>query len=240
MGGASSPADVQGGMLVGGVLVRAWLPICDSVNDWIVSPNSYLFGLPQWAALVVGGVLLLLVHPFTATEPRSWSAFGYSFKAIAFGICFIIGANGAATLGVNDYFLDPAQPDLARAFMLRLTLANTVRLVARNLLGFATLLALWHSTKFVSLLVESRCSSSCPRPRRRSPECCGTSSCFLPWGSRPRLAFPSSSAPSRSELVPRPSSRAIAAPPPGFLGSCSALSPQSLGGEYGLKFVLCC
>jgi len=154
--GASSPADVQGGMLVGGVLVRAWLPICDSVNDWIVSPNSYLFGLPQWAALVVGGVLLLLVHPFTATEPRSWSAFGYSFKAIAFGICFIIGANGAATLGVNDYFLDPAQPDLARAFMLRLTLANTVRLVARNLLGFATLLALWHSTKFVSLLVESQ------------------------------------------------------------------------------------
>ena len=76
----------------------------------------------------------------------------------------------AATLGVNDYFLDPAQPDLARAFMLRLTLANTVRLVARNLLGFATLLALWHSTKFVSLLVESQVLKLLPPTKAPFPK----------------------------------------------------------------------
>ena len=54
--------------------------------------------------------------------------------------------------------------------MLRLTLANTVRLVARNLLGFATLLALWHSTKFVSLLVESQVLKLLPPTKAPFPK----------------------------------------------------------------------
>ena len=59
--GVSSPADVQGGMLVGGVLVRLWLPICDMANAWIVDPASSLFGMPPWLALL--GLATLMVLP---------------------------------------------------------------------------------------------------------------------------------------------------------------------------------
>jgi len=188
--GASSPADVQGGMLVGGVLVRVWLPICDSVNDWIVGDNSYLLGLPQWAALLAGASLLLAVHPFTLSEPRSWSAFGYSFKAIAFGTAFIIGSNGAAIWGVNDYFLAPTSPNLTMALTLQLTFANTLRLIARNLLGFATLLALWHTSKFMSQLIEARLVSSASSSKECVPKMVRHAITFSTMGIATSLGLP--------------------------------------------------
>lgn len=188
--GASSPADVQGGMLVGGVLVRVWLPICDSVNDWIVGDDSYLLGLPQWAALLSGAALLLAVHPFTLSERRSWSAFGYSFKAIAFGTAFIIGSNGAAIWGVNDYFLAPTSPTLTKAFTLQLGLTDTARLLARNLLGFATLLALWHTSKFVSQLLEARLLRSAPAPKAVVPNLMRHAVTFSTMGLATSLGLP--------------------------------------------------
>jgi serine palmitoyltransferase len=188
--GASSPADVQGGMLVGGVLVRVWLPICDSVNDWIVGDDSYLLGLPQWAALLAGAALLLAVHPFTVSERRSWSAFGYSFKAIAFGTAFVIGANGAAIWGVNDYFLAPTSPTLTKAFTLQLGLTDTARLLARNLLGFATLLALWHTSKFGSQLLEARLLRSTPMPKGVLPNLMRHAVTFSTMGLATSLGLP--------------------------------------------------
>ena len=60
--GVSSPADVQGGMLVGGVLVRLWLPICDMANAWIVDPASTLFGMPPWLALLGLATLMVALY----------------------------------------------------------------------------------------------------------------------------------------------------------------------------------
>ena len=85
------------------------------------------------------------------------------FQAIAFGTCFIIGSNGASTWGVNQYFIAPDSPNLNKAFSLELTPAQSATLLARNALGFATLLALWHASTFVSRLLEAQlCGSKTP------------------------------------------------------------------------------
>ena len=105
--GASSPADVQGGMLVGGVLVRVWLPICEYVNDFLVA-RPLIFGLPQWLFLGCVASFLMLIHPFTPGEPRSWIAFAFSVKAVAFGYAFIVGSNLCARLQCAADVLGPA------------------------------------------------------------------------------------------------------------------------------------
>jgi len=129
--GATTPADVQGGMLVGGVLVRAWLPFSDVINEWILSRDSRLLGLPQWAALLLISAALLLIHPFSPQEPRSWNALSYSSKAVVFGATFILGSNYCAHHGcTNDHVaLDTAPPSLA-VFS---------KLLLRNTIGFAAL-----------------------------------------------------------------------------------------------------
>jgi len=134
--GASSPADVQGGMLVGGVLVRAWLPVCDSINEWIISQDSQLLGLPQWAVLLLFATALLLCHPFTPNEPRSWTAFGYSIKAVVFGTTFILGSNYCAHYGCTNHHvaLDTVPPSAG----------VVAKLLLRNSIGFATLASTWY------------------------------------------------------------------------------------------------
>jgi len=140
--GSSSPADVQGGMLVGGVLVRAWLPFSDCINDWIVGHDSQLWGLPQWAVLLLLSTVLLLIHPFTPNEPRSWTAFGYSVKAVVFGTSFILGSNYCAHSGcTNNHVALDTVPCSA---------AVLAKLAARNLLGFAMLATCWYIAGGVS------------------------------------------------------------------------------------------
>ena len=110
--GASSPADVQGGMLMGGIFVRIWLPLSDVASAWIVAPDAQLLGVPQWAVLIAIGILALLLHPFTPGEPRSWIAFAFSVKAVAFGYAFIVGSNLCARLQCAADVLGPAGTDL--------------------------------------------------------------------------------------------------------------------------------
>ena len=143
--GVSSPADVQGGMLVGGVLVRLWLPICDTANAWIVKPDAQLWGLPQWLVLLLVGATMLLVHPFTPNEPRSWTALAYSAKAIAFGTSFILGSNAC----LNAYHCDAGADDVPTPRSL-----VPLVLLVRNLVGFALLGVAWLAAKRASARLE--------------------------------------------------------------------------------------
>ena len=118
--GVSSPADVQGGMLVGGVLVRLWLPICDRANAWIVDPASTLFGMPPWLALLGLATLMVLLHPFTPRDQRSWTAIVYSVKAVAFGYSFIVGSNAC----MRHQCAAAAPPPLDSAYALLLLLVR--------------------------------------------------------------------------------------------------------------------
>ena len=152
--GASSPADVQGGMLVGGVLVRVWLPVCDVVNEWIVGHDSRLFGLPQWAALFLISATLLLLHPITPKDPRSWTALGYSVKAIAFGNSFILGSNTCAIRGCAHTALTLDGTPLS--------LVSVLLLMQRNLIGFGALAALWYLSCCVAGAVERRLRKQLP------------------------------------------------------------------------------
>ena len=104
--GGSSPADVQGGMLVGGVLIRIWLPICDVANDWIVDGARKTAGLSQWAVLVLGALLLMAIHPFSPKDRRSWVCIGHSTKVIAFAVFFIDGASTCTALECSNHHLE--------------------------------------------------------------------------------------------------------------------------------------
>ena len=111
--GVSSPADVQGGMLVGGVLVRIWLPVCEDVNA-VLSSYSSLGGVPMPIALVILALAAMLVHPFTPGEPRSWTALAFSTKALAFATSFIIGSNLCAAHELCLTEQPAAPPPVAR------------------------------------------------------------------------------------------------------------------------------
>merc|ERR1719487_2291766 len=78
-------------MIVGGVLVRVWLPVCEDV-DALLSAAS-ISGMPNTVSLVPIALLLMLLHPFTPGDPRSWTALELSTKAVAFTTAFIIGSN---------------------------------------------------------------------------------------------------------------------------------------------------
>jgi len=141
--GVSSPADVQGGLLVGGVLVRVWLPICDAVNDWIMSGSS-CGGLPQWAALLMLACALMAVHPFTPGDARSWVALSYSVKAVAFGTSFLIGAQ------------ECQRHQLTNMLPMTATLRNAGVVALRNFVGYAGMFVTWRVSRAVSAFLEAR------------------------------------------------------------------------------------
>lgn len=153
--GASSPADVQGGMLVGGVLIRLWLPVCDTVNAWIAGEDfGWTSGFPQWAVLLMGGISLLAIHPFTPHDPRSWTAFGYSVKVCAFGTCFVMGANQCAQYGCSNHHLEELR--LGHPARLAATLA------VRNAVGFACLFCAYQAARTLSAACEQRVTALSP------------------------------------------------------------------------------
>lgn len=137
--GVSSPADVQGGMLVGGVLVRIWLPVCEDVNALLVG-NAFFFGVPRGVALSVFSCCIMLLHPFTPGDRRSWTALIYSTKAVSFGNAFILGANQCSELDwcVQTVPSLPSLPptSLGSAWELLYAIAH---LLMRNAFGFAML-----------------------------------------------------------------------------------------------------
>merc|ERR1719395_212278 len=157
--GVSSPADVQGGMLVGGVLVRLWLPICDMANAWIVDPCSTLLGMPPWLALLGLATLMVLLYPFTPRDQRSWTAIVYSVKAVAFGYSFIVGSNAC----MRHQCAAAAPPPLDSAYALLL-------LLVRNVLGFCCLGAAWVTASLVSSRLERGVRKVLPR-QLHLPKC---------------------------------------------------------------------
>jgi membrane-associated phospholipid phosphatase len=151
--GVSSPADVQGGMLVGGVLVRAWLPICEDVSA-LLAPQPLVLGMPQWAFLLVAAAGLLLVHPFTPGDPRSWTALAYSAKAISFATAFVIGSNTCA----NNSWCAVSRSSWVAA----LSLASVAGLALRCAVGFALLFACNVGAARVAALVEAQVAALLP------------------------------------------------------------------------------
>lgn len=140
--GISSPADVQGGLLVGGVLVRAWLPVCDQVNQWILADAvDPVFGMPQWAALISLAIVLMMIHPYTPGDARSWVALTNSTKAVAFGTAFLIGSNACSRLKYNTNL-----PEV--------TMYNAGTLLVRNAIGFLGMRTAWRLSRTASMLVE--------------------------------------------------------------------------------------
>jgi len=142
--GVSTPADVQGGMLVGGVLVRIWLPVCEDVDGMLSFTSSSLYNLPKPIVLLLFAVFLMLIHPFTPGEPRSWTALAVSTKAIAFATTFIIGSNQCMQY---DWCAPPSLP--APTYM-----DAAVRLALRNALGFGCLFAGTSVAKVISRAAE--------------------------------------------------------------------------------------
>jgi len=124
--GASTPADVQGGMLIGGILVRIWLPVCEDV-DRLLSASDTLAGMPLATCLPLLAIFLMLLHPFTPGDPRSWSALAASTKAVAFTTSYIIGSNACA-----------AQPWCAA---LEPQPQSPLQMVVRSVVGLAMLFA---------------------------------------------------------------------------------------------------
>ena len=176
--GVSSPADVQGGMLVGGVLVRLWLPICDRANAWIVDPEAALLGAPPWLALLAIATLMVLLHPFTPRDPRSWTAIVYSVKAVAFGYSFIVGSNACVRLAVTA----AAPPPLDSAYALLL-------LLLRNVIGFCCLGTAWAAASLVSSRLERGVRKVLPR-QRHLPKCLRNLFAFSALGGTISLGAP--------------------------------------------------
>ena len=158
--GVSSPADVQGGMLVGGVLVRIWLPVCEDVAT-ALSSSDILFGLPSPIFMCVAALLLMLMHPFTPGDPRSWTALAYSTKAVAFATAFIIGSNHCASVE----WCSPA----ARAVPAAATYVLALRAVLRCVVGFAMLAVGTYTAAAAARLVEPQLQAAMPTKKCAAP-----------------------------------------------------------------------
>lgn len=63
--GVHSPADVQGGTIIGAICLRFFLSVCDSVDLWLVSGRNVAM------ILHLVSMMLLLVHP--QTKPASYT-----------------------------------------------------------------------------------------------------------------------------------------------------------------------
>ena len=146
-------ADVQGGMLVGGVLVRVWLPICEYVNDFLVA-RPLIFGLPQWLFLGCVASFLMLIHPFTPGDPRSWTAIAYSAKAISFATAFIVGSNSCA----ENAWCAASRTTWVAA----LTFTSISGLVVRCAVGFAIIFIAGIGAANFSTLFEARLKLAFP------------------------------------------------------------------------------
>ena len=131
--GVSSPADIQGGMLVGGVLVRIWLPVCESVSRALSSRRCRRRACRSGAFLFLLGAVLMLVHPYTPGDPRSWTALAFSTKAIAYAATFIVGSNTCASHPVCSASYAGWSASVA------LGLPGAARIAARIGVGYALL-----------------------------------------------------------------------------------------------------
>lgn len=151
--GVSSPADVQGGMLVGGVLVRVWLPICEDVNTFLNDTPDAL-QMPQWAFLALLAILLLLIHPFSPGDARSWTAIAYSAKAIAFAATFIAGSKACG----NHEWCAASRSSWEPSY----SLASAAGLLVRCTVGFALLGVGAMGASSVSSIVEGQLRQTLP------------------------------------------------------------------------------
>ena len=166
--GVSSPADVQGGMLVGGVLVRIWLPVCEDVAA-ALSSSERLFGLPPPLFMLLGALGLMLIHPFTPGDPRSWTALAYSTKAIAFATAFIIGSNQCASSEWCTPLAGAAPPvegTLAASWPL---LVPALRVVLRCTIGFGMLGVATYAATLASKLLEPQLKATMPTKKCAAP-----------------------------------------------------------------------
>lgn len=68
--GAASPADVQGGMMLGALLVRLGLPWHEALAEWLADPRATVLGAAPELVLPLLGLGVLLLHPVTPTDQR--------------------------------------------------------------------------------------------------------------------------------------------------------------------------
>jgi len=97
---------------------------------------------------------LLLVHPFTPRDPRSWTALAYSAKAIGFATAFVVGSN---TCAVNTWCAASRT-----SWDAALTLASAAELALRCAVGFTALFAANFSATSVAASVEAQVKTLLP------------------------------------------------------------------------------
>mmetsp|Transcript_45377 Transcript_45377/g.104722 ORF Transcript_45377/g.104722 Transcript_45377/m.104722 type:complete len:817 (-) Transcript_45377:370-2820(-) len=90
--GAASPADVQGGMMIGALLVRLGLPWHEALADWLGEGSSTVLGVSPEIALPLLAVCVLLLHPVTPGDERGAYSVTNSAKALGFAAAFALGS----------------------------------------------------------------------------------------------------------------------------------------------------
>jgi len=106
------------------------------------------------AFLALLAAALMLIHPFTPGDRRSWTAIAYSAKAVAFGTAFIAGSNACA----SAEWCAASRSSWSAA----LTLASMLSLTIRCVVGFALLAAASFAASQASTLVEARLRTALP------------------------------------------------------------------------------
>mmetsp|Transcript_10305 Transcript_10305/g.20824 ORF Transcript_10305/g.20824 Transcript_10305/m.20824 type:complete len:130 (+) Transcript_10305:174-563(+) len=121
---------------------------------------------------------MVLLHPFTPRDPRSWTAIAYSVKAVSFGYSFILGSNTCVRLQCAA----AAPPPLASATGLLL-------LLLRNLVGFCCLGVTWAAAVFLSARLERGVRALLPA-ERHLPRCLRNLLAFSALGGAISLGAP--------------------------------------------------
>lgn len=91
--GVHSPADVQGGMMLGAVVLRLWLSVHRSLHAWVVGGGFSDHGVPvtldTTLVVTVAAAAAVLAHPVVV--PRS-TTFLESVAIVGFAHGFVLGA----------------------------------------------------------------------------------------------------------------------------------------------------
>ncbi|KAG8469523.1 hypothetical protein KFE25_005978 [Diacronema lutheri] len=89
---AASPADVQGGMMIGALLVRLGLPRHETLSLWLARPDATVLGCAPELALPLLALCAMLLHPVTPTDQRGAYSVTNSAKAVGFACAFALGS----------------------------------------------------------------------------------------------------------------------------------------------------
>lgn len=151
--GVHSPADVSGGMIIGVIILRAFLSVCDSLNDWILT------GANVTLTMHLASFALLLIHPQchrTFTFAETTSILGW--------LTGILSGNNMSGL---DSSVFASSPDLATAdyWMLAIAIAKPL---ARFVLGLGITVPIYLASKKLLVLAIFGSGYKAPTPPRKT------------------------------------------------------------------------